>query len=89
MAGLAVTISPKSKSPLDAVVMLPVPGDTPVPSAATETSRELEVATPEYSRMAKRIVPRIVSDTVMVLAPPTMFSAQKMPRVSASTVTLK
>jgi hypothetical protein len=39
------------------------------------TSREFAVATPEYSTIAKRMVPEFESETVMVFAPPEIFSA--------------
>ena len=68
-------MAPNSKSPLAVVVRFPLLGDELVPVAVTNTSRELEVATPEYSRMAKRNGPETVWETVMVLAPPLMFSA--------------
>ena len=70
----AVATSPRSKSPL-VVVRFPLFGDVLVADAATTASREFASATPEYSRMAKRNGPETVMVTVMVLAPPTMFSA--------------
>ncbi len=70
-----MAIAPSSKSPLAVVVKFPLFGDALLPCAVTNTSMELEVATPEYSRMAKRNGPETVSDTVMVFAPPLMFSA--------------
>ena len=36
---------------------------------------EFDVATPEYSKIANRNGPDTVSDTVIVFAPPLMFSA--------------
>jgi hypothetical protein len=74
-AGLAVEIAPRNKSPPDAADALPLFGDAPLPWAMAITSSEFEVATPEYSTIAKRIVADAVSDTVMVFAPPAMFSA--------------
>jgi len=71
----AVATSPSSKSPLVVVVRLPLFGEVLVVDAAIITSREFDVATPEYSRMAKRNGPETVIVTVMVLAPPAMFSA--------------
>jgi hypothetical protein len=75
LAGLAVEIAPSNKSPLEDVVALPLFGDTPFPWAMEITSKEFAAATPEYSTIAKRIVPEVVSDTVIVFAPPAMFSA--------------
>jgi hypothetical protein len=58
------------------VVAIPLFSVVPEPCAAAVTSMELEVATPEYSRMAKRSVLFVRdSDTVIVFAPPAMFSA--------------
>jgi hypothetical protein len=74
LAELAVEIAPSNKSPPD-VVAFPLFGDTPFPWAIAITSSEFVAATPEYSTIAKRIVPDIVSDTVIVFVPPTMFSA--------------
>jgi hypothetical protein len=55
--------------------MLPLFGTLPFPCAAATASSELELATPEYSKTANRIVPGFVSETVTWFAPPTMFSA--------------
>jgi len=66
---------PNNNSPLAVVVALPLFAEVLDPCAAAVTSRELEVATPEYSRIAKRSVAEIVSDTVIVFAPAVMFSA--------------
>lgn len=54
---------------------MPLLAAVPVPVAAAVASRELDVATPEYSRMAKRNGALTVMDTVTVFAPPLMFSA--------------
>src|SRR5258705_242399 len=76
LAELAVAIAPSSRSPLAVVVTLPLFGDVLMPCAAAGIpSSEFVRATPEYSRMAKRSVPEMVSDTVMVLGPAVMFSA--------------
>jgi hypothetical protein len=74
LAELAVEIAPSNKSPPD-IGAFPLFGDTPFPCAIASTSSEFVVATPEYSTIAIRIVPDIVSDTLIVFAPPTMFSA--------------
>ena len=90
LAGFAVTIAPNSKSPLVVVLALALFGAALVPCAATATSSEFAVATPAYSRIANRSVASMVSATVIVFAPPLMFSAKKMPKVSpagVSTVT--
>ena len=69
-------IAANSKSPFAVVVAFPLFALVPTPCAAVNTSRELDVATPEYSRMAKRsVLAAIVSDTVRAFAPPAMFSA--------------
>lgn len=57
------------------MVALPLLTAVPTPVATAVASRELEVATPEYSKMAKRRGPDTVMDTVTVFAPPLMFSA--------------
>jgi len=71
----AVATSPSSKSPLTVIVRFPLFGDVLVADAAATASGEFAVATPEYSSMAKRNGPETVIVTVMVLAPPAMFSA--------------
>ena len=71
----AVATSPNSKSPFVVVVRLPLLGAVPVVVAAAIASSEFEVATPEYSRMAKRKGPETVMDMLTVLAPPLTFSA--------------
>lgn len=73
--GLVVTITPRSKSPLDVVVAGPLFGVVLPPCALVVSSSEFAVATPEYSRMATRNGPETVSDTVTVFAPPLLFSA--------------
>jgi hypothetical protein len=75
LAAFTVMIAPNSKSLLAVVVAFPLLGDTPLPCCAAVTSSEFAVATPEYSKIAIRIVSKTVSDTVTVLAPPAMFSA--------------
>ncbi len=72
----AVATSPKIRSPPTVVVVGPLFSVVPEPWAAEVTSMELDVAMPEYSRMAKRKV-LFASDsaTVTVLAPPAIFSA--------------
>ncbi len=74
-AVFVVAIAPSNKSPLAVVVRFPLFGDVLVAVATAVTSREFDVATPEYSRMAIRNGPETVIDTVMVFAPPLMFSA--------------
>jgi hypothetical protein len=76
VSALVVTIVPSNKSPLAPVVKVPLLGALLLPCVtAGEASRELLVATPEYSRMAKRKGPRTDCVTVMVSGPPLMFSA--------------
>ena len=72
---MVVKIAPSSKSPLAVVVPFPLFGDALAPCAVAVVSSEFAVATPEYSRMAKRRIPETVSDTVTVFAPPLIFSA--------------
>jgi hypothetical protein len=74
-AGLAVMMAPSNKSPFAVVLTFPLFGFALLPCAAPATSSDPPVAIPEYSRIAKRIVAEIVSDTVIVFAPPAMFSA--------------
>lgn len=57
------------------MVALPLFTAVPTPVATAVASRELDVATPEYSKMAKRNGAETDMDTVMVFAPPLMFSA--------------
>ena len=71
----AVATSPSSKSPFVVVVRLPLFGEVLVVDAATATSKEFDIDTPEYSRMAKRSGPETIIVTVIVLEPPAMFSA--------------
>ncbi len=66
-------MAPSSRSSLAVVVAFPLFGDVLVPWAEAVTSKGFVVATPEYSRIAKRNVAEIVSDTVIVLAPAAMF----------------
>lgn len=75
VAPFTVETEPSNKSPLTVVVALPLLTALPVPVAAAATSREFDVATPEYSRMEKRNGALTVMDTVTVFAPPLMFSA--------------
>jgi len=75
VAPFTVETEPSSKSPLTVVVALPLLTAVPVAVAAAVVSREFDVATPEYSRMAKRNGALTVMDTVTVFAPPLMFSA--------------
>ena len=75
LVGFPVKIAPSSRSPLAVVVKFPLFGDALIPCAvAAVPSIEFASATPEYSRMANRNVPEMVSDTVIVFAPPAMFS---------------
>src|SRR5215467_14526129 len=71
----AVPTEPSSKSPLTVVVALPLFGAVLVAVATTAASREFDVATPEYSKIAKRNGPETVMDAVMVFAPQLIFSA--------------
>lgn len=71
----AVDTSASSKSPFAIVVRLPLLGEVLVVVAAATASSELEVATPEYSRRAKRNGPETVIVIVTVLAPALTFSA--------------
>jgi len=73
LAGLVVATAPSNKSPFEVVATVPLFGEDPVPSPMAVTSRELDVATPEYSRIAKRNGPETVWDTVTVLPPPLIF----------------
>ena len=76
VAGFAVRMVPKTRSPFAVVAALPLLGAALTPSAAAELSSEFAVAIPEYSKIAKRKVPvEMVSDTVIVFAPPAIFSA--------------
>ena len=54
---LAVEMRPITRSPFEAVVADPLVGALLVPCEPAVTSSESTVATPEYSRMAKRSVP--------------------------------
>ena len=69
-----VITAPRTKSPA-AVGVLPLFADVPFPCAAAIASNEFVVATPEYSKMARRNVSEIDFVTVTVLAPPPIFSA--------------
>ena len=72
---LVITADSK-RSPLAVVVKLPLFGDALLPSAvAGVPSRELLVATPEYSKMIKRSEALTDCDTWIVSGPPMMFSA--------------
>src|SRR6266850_7469731 len=75
LAELADEAAPSNKSPLELVVAFPLFGDTPFPWAIANASREFVATTPEYSTIAIRMVPEIVSDTVIAFAPPAIFSA--------------
>jgi hypothetical protein len=68
-------MAPSNKSPLLVVVAFPLLAEAVDACPAAVTSREFDGATPAYSRIAKRKVPEIVSDTVIVFAPAAMFSA--------------
>jgi hypothetical protein len=71
----AVIIAPSSNSPFITVATLPLFGLTLFPCVTAAASNEPEVATPEYSKIANRMVAEALSDTVTVFAPPTIFSA--------------
>jgi hypothetical protein len=75
VAESAVATAPRSKSPFAVVVTFPLFGDVLSAVATAVPSTEFDVATPEYSRIANRNGPETVSDTVIVFAPPLMFSA--------------
>src|SRR6266403_1933694 len=75
LAELADEAAPSNKSPLELVVAFPLFGDTPFPWAIANASREFVATTPEYSTIAIRMVPEIVSETVIAFAPPAIFSA--------------
>src|ERR1700730_11749053 len=73
---LELVSSPRIRSPLAVVVAEPLFNMVPEACPAAVTSREFEVAAPEYSRIAKRkVLFAIDFVTVTVLAPPAMFSA--------------
>lgn len=72
---LIAEIAPSNRSPFVVVVALPLFADELVPCAAAVTSSGFDVATPEYSKTAKRKVSEIVSLTVTVFAPPATFAA--------------
>jgi hypothetical protein len=75
VAGFAVKMALSNNSPFHVVAAFALFGDALVPCPAAVISSELAVAIPEYSRIANLSVPRIVSDTVIVFAPPLTFSA--------------
>ena len=71
-----VTMVASNKSPFAVVVRFPVLGVALFPCAvAGVPSSELLVATPEYSKIAKRKVPKTDCATMIVSGPPLMFSA--------------
>lgn len=72
---LLVPIVASSKSPFAVVVRFPLVGAELLAVFVVAASKELDVATPEYSRMAKRNGPETLMDTVTVFAPLLMFSA--------------
>ena len=72
----AAATSPRIRSPPTVVVAVPLFNVEPEPSPAEVTSMELDIARPEYSRIAKRkVLFANDSDTVTVFAPPAIFSA--------------
>jgi hypothetical protein len=73
--GLAVDRRPITRSPLVVVVADAVVGVLLLPCPVAVTSREFPDATPEYSRIANLRVPENAFATVIVFAPPAMFSA--------------
>jgi len=75
LAAFAVKMALSNSSPFPVVTAFALFGDALVPCPAAVTSSELAVAIPEYSRIENLNVPRIVSDTVIVFAPPLTFSA--------------
>jgi hypothetical protein len=75
LAGFAAAMAPSNNSPFPVVTAFALFGDALVPCPVAVTSSELAVAIPEYSRIENRNVPRNVSDTVIVFAPPLIFSA--------------
>jgi hypothetical protein len=66
---------PSKRSPLTVVVRFPLFGAELEPVATAVPSEEPDVATPEYSRMAKRNGPETLIETLTAFAPPLMFSA--------------
>src|SRR6266404_4301995 len=82
VAGFADKMAPSNNSPFHVVAAFALFGDALVPCPVAVASNELAVAMPEYSRIANLNVARIVSDTVIVFAPPLTFSAWKIPKVS-------
>jgi len=75
LAGFAVEMALSNNSPFHVVTAFALFGDALVPCPVAVASSELAIAMPEYSRIENRNVPRIVSDTVIVFAPPLIFSA--------------
>jgi hypothetical protein len=75
LPALADRMAPSTRSPAAVVTAFPLLGSVLFPCAAAVVSSEFVEAIPEYSRIAKRRVRRMVSETVMVLAPAAMFSA--------------
>ena len=73
--GFAVDRRPITRSPLDAGVAVAAAGALLGPCPVAVASREFTVATPAYSRIAKRSVPQNGFGTVTVFAPPAMLSA--------------
>lgn len=71
----AVDAVPNSKSPFAVVVTFPLLTAVLTFVAEEVTSREFDVATPEYSEIAKRKGPETLMETVTVFAPALMFSA--------------
>src|SRR5579862_3070617 len=67
---LATMIVPINRSPLAVVFTLgALLGAVLNPCAEAATSSDPEVATPEYSRIEKRRVPKMLSETLTVFAP--------------------
>jgi len=75
VAGFADKMALSNNSPFHVVAAFALFGDALVPCPVAVASNELAVAMPEYSRIANLNVARIVSDTVIVFAPPLTFSA--------------
>jgi len=75
LAEFPVEMALNNNSPFDAVTAFALFGEALVPCPVAVTSSELPVAIPEYSRIENLNVPRTVSATVIVFAPPLIFSA--------------
>jgi hypothetical protein len=75
LAGFPLKMALNNNSSFHVVTAFALLGDALVPCPVAVTSSELLVAIPEYSRIENLNEPGIVSDTVIVFAPPLTFSA--------------